>query len=169
MRASPVWRGLIALAAIATLSGCVGAPSRETLAVSVAGVATIPATVRVVAGGSEKPNLPELKGAVEDSIGRARLFKGVVQGSDGDYELTVFIWNVRSPPMGFNMTVDIEMGWTLVRTSDKSVVLRRTIKTSHTTKAGEAFAGIDRVRMAQTEAARENIRQGIQAIADLKL
>ena len=169
MRVAALYRGLGALAAIAGLAGCVSAPTRETLAVAMPGLATVPATVRVAAAGAEKPTLPELKGAIEDSITRANLFKGIVQGAEADYELSVFVWNVRSPPMGFNMTVDLEMGWTLVRASDKAVVLKRTIKTTHTTRAGEAFAGVDRVRMAQTEAARENIRQGLQAIADLRL
>lgn len=168
MGALPLSRALIAFAAFAALAGCVSAPNRESLAVTLPVAATIPGTVRVAAGGAERPELPELKGAIEDSIARANLFKGVVQGAGGDYELTVFVWNVRSPPMGFNMTVDLEMGWTLVRTSDKAVLLRKTIKTTHTTKAGEAFAGVDRIRMAQTEAARDNIRQGLQAIADLK-
>lgn len=169
MRGSLLWKCLMALAAVATLAGCVGAPTRETLAVTLPGIATVPGSVSVVAGGSERPTLPELKGAIEDSITRTHLFKGVVQGPGGDYELTVFIWNVRNPVVGFNMTVDMEMGWTLVRSSDKAVLLRKTIKTTHTTRAGEAFAGVDRVHMAQAEAARENIREGLKAISDLRL
>ena len=169
MRGLPLLKSLAAFLAVASLAGCVTPVTRETLAVSVPGVATIPGTVTVAAGGAGQPELPVLKGAVEDSIARTNLFRGVLQGSGGDYELTVFLWNVRSPPMGFNMTVDVEMAWTLARSADKAVLLKKTIKTTHTTKAGEAFAGVERVNMARSEAVRENIRQGLQAIADLKL
>ena len=169
MRTLRSLKSVAALAAVACLAGCVTPMTRETLAVTVPGVATIPGTVTVAAGGAGQPELPVLKGAVEDSIARTNLFRGVLQGSGGDFELTVFLWNVRSPAMGFSMTVDVEMAWTLVRASDKAVLLKKTIKTTHTTKAGEAFAGVERVNMARSEAVRENIRQGLQSIAGLKL
>lgn len=158
-----------ALAAAAILAGCSVSPTREAMGVKGLEYRTIPATVTVIAKNGQAPEIPILKGAIEDSIATSKLFKAVVQGTGGDYELTVFVWNVHRPAVGISMKVDVELGWTLVRVADKSEVMRKGIKTTYTAHAGEAFAGVERVRIATEGAVRENIKQGLQAIADLKL
>jgi len=55
--------------------------------------------------------------------------------------------------MGFSFTVNVEMGWTLTRADTGAIVWRESIKSAHTTGAGEAFAGVERLRLATEGAA----------------
>jgi hypothetical protein len=50
-----------------------------------------------------------------------------------------------------------------------NAVMKESIKSSHTASAGEAFAAVTRIRMAVEGAAEDNIRQGLQKIANLPL
>ena len=67
------------------------------------------------------------------------------------------------------MTVTLEITWSLTRVKDDEVVWRKAIVSSLTAKAGEAFAGVTRLRLANEGAARKNMAAGIAAIADLYL
>jgi hypothetical protein len=71
--------------------------------------------------------------------------------------------------MGFNMTVTLETNWTLSRKSDGKVVWQKAIPSTFTAKAGEAFAGVTRLRLANEGAARTNIEQAIKEISALDL
>lgn len=166
------------VAAVAVLSGCASPASRESMAPpAVAVTKKLPYTVSVDAqGGSETGAMDssnisnaDLKAAIESSITQASLFKGVVQGKGGDYDLTVTITQLSKPSFGASFTVDMEAGWTLTKASDKSVVLRKLVKSSHTATMGDSLAGVTRLRLAVEGAARSNITQGLQAIAALSL
>lgn len=111
----------------------------------------------------------DLKAAIESSIIQSSLFKSVVQGKSGDYDLTVSIVQISKPMFGLDMKVDLETGWTLVKTSDKSVVMQKLIRNSYTATPSDAFVGMTRLRLAVEGAARENIAQGLKAIAELNL
>lgn len=109
----------------------------------------------------------DLKGAIEDSIARNNLFRTVIQGKGADYELTVRVAGLSKPVIGTSLQVELETGWTLVRTSDRAVLLRKPIKSSATKTMGDAF--VTRLRMAIEAATQDNIAQGLKAIAELKL
>ena len=111
----------------------------------------------------------DLKGAIEDSIARNKLFRTVIQGKGADYELTVRVAGLSKPVIGASLQVELETGWTLVRTSDRAVLLRKPIKSSATKTMGDAFAFVTRLRMAIEAATQDNIAQGLKAIAELKL
>jgi hypothetical protein len=111
----------------------------------------------------------DLKAAIEDSIAASRLFTSVIQGKGGDYELSVIIIQLSKPLFGGSFTVDMEAGWSLVRASDKQVVLRKTIKTSHTATMSDSVVGVTRLRMAVEGAARRNVEAGLRAVAALQL
>lgn len=134
-----------------------------------------PATVSVaVAGGSETSAMgksqiadAELVAAVTQAINTSHTFTRVVAGKDGDYLLTVNIFNLTQPSFGFSFTVQMEMGWTLSRAG--SVVWKKSIKSEGTAGAGDAFAGTTRLRMATEAAARNNIASGLEQISALSL
>jgi len=63
----------------------------------------------------------------------------------------------------------METAWSLQRTSDRSIVMRKAIQSSGTATMGDAFVGVTRLRLAVENAARENIKQGLKEIAELKL
>lgn len=122
-------------------------------------------------GAMDSSNISDadLKLAIEDAISQSKLFKTIVQGSDGDYELSVRVTSLSKPVFGTTFTVDMEGAWSMTKVSDKSVILRKSIKSSGTATMGEAFAAVTRLRLAVESAAKDNIAQGLKAIGELNL
>jgi len=169
---------LLASVAVVGLSGCASPASRESMSVQNLAVAKHhPYAVSVTtAGGSETGAMDssnvsneDLKAALESSIAQTKLFKTVVQGKGGDYELSVNVTQLNKPMFGTSFTVDLETGWSLVKVADKSVALRKVVKTSHTATMGDSLVGVTRLRMAVEGATRKNIEEGLAAIAALQL
>jgi hypothetical protein len=169
---------LVALAI--ALAGCATPADKTAMTVTASATATgkqYPYSVSVATSGGkgtgamESSNIDnaDLKAAIEASIKETRLFKEVVQGKDGQYELTVNVIELSKPSFGLTFTVDLEAGWTLVRTSDKQVVFRKALKSTGTAGVSDAFAGVVRLRLAVENAAKANIAQGLVAIGELNL
>ena len=178
--------GALALAGLLGLSGLLGgcaapAEPRAMAAVAAPAAATAgrqhPYSVAVqVQGGQETGGLDssnianaDLRQAIEESIRASRLFQAVVAGRDGDYLLSVNVIQLSKPLFGGTVTVEFEAGWSLTRASDRQVVLRQVVKSSGTAAMAEAFAFVTRLRLAVEAAARDNIRQGLAAVAVLAL
>lgn len=111
----------------------------------------------------------DLKAAIETSITKSNLFKSVVQGKSGDYDLTVTVTQLDKPVFGGAFTATLETGWSLTKVSDKSVVMRKAVRSSHTAQLSDSLMGVTRLRLALEGAVRNNISQGLQAISDLPL
>jgi len=167
--------GILIVTAVVGLTGCASTATREAMSVGTPATKSYPYSVSVqTRGGTETSattgstiSNEELKAAVESSIMQSKLFKSVVQGGNGDYELTVIVTQLTKPVFGASFTVDLETGWSLIKASDKSVVMRKVVKSSHTATLDDAIVGATRMRMAVEGAARKSIAQGLQAIADL--
>ncbi len=167
--------GILIVAAVLGLEGCASTATREAMSVGTRATKSYPYSVSVqTRGGTETSAMTgstisneELKAALESSIVESKLFRSVVQGGNGDYELMIVVTQLTKPVFGASFTVDLETGWSLVKTSDKSVVMRKVIKSSSTATLDDAIVGATRMRLAVEGAARKNIAQGLQAIADL--
>lgn len=110
----------------------------------------------------------DFKTTASSMIERSRLFTQV--GIDpADYHLEIFIARLDQPTMGFNMTVTLETNWTLTHIPENKVVWEKAIPTDYTARAGEAFAGVTRLRLANEGAARMNILEALEEIAELDL
>ena len=169
----------IVVATLAGLGGC--ATPAEKAAMTVDKQTTVakrhPYSVAVdVRGGAEAGAArgadignADLKAAVEASIQQTQVFREVVQGTSGQYLLAVSVINLSRPIVGFSMTVEMEAGWTLTRVSDGQVVYRKSLTSTYTAGAGDAFAGAVRVRLAVEGATRANVAQGLKAIGELSL
>lgn len=107
--------------------------------------------------------------AIEESVIENDLFTQVIHDNGSDYLLNVTIVNMSKPLFGASFTVTMEAAWSLSDSKTKKFVMRESIKSSHTTTMGEAFAGVTRLRIALEGAVRENIQQGIIAISKLNL
>jgi uncharacterized lipoprotein YajG len=167
---------LLALAGI-FLGGC-ATPAQSTAMVpaSVAATTKHAETVSLnVTGGSEtsaagasKISNADFMTALGQSIEKSGLFAKTFQTSPkGDFHIEVAIVRLQQPVMGFSMTATIETNWTLTRQSDQLVIWRKAITTSHTAKAGEAFVGVTRLRLATEGAARDNIQDAITQISSI--
>lgn len=111
----------------------------------------------------------DLKAAIEEAVIQSKVFKSIVQSSGGEYELSVMIVSLSKPIFGLTFTVEMETAWSLVKEADHSVLMRKSVKSSGTATIGDAFAGSTRLRLAVENAARENISQGLKAVAELNL
>ena len=167
--------GILIVTVVVGLSGCASTATREAMLVGAPATKNYPYSVSVqTRGGTETSattgstvSNEELKAAVEGSIMQSKLFKSVVQGGNGDYEITVIVTQLTKPVFGASFTVEMEAGWALTKASDKAVVLRKVVKSAHTATLDDAIVGATRMRIAVEGAARKNIAQGLQAIADL--
>lgn len=166
-------------AAALLLGGCAAPAHKENMSAAPSAVTNkFPYTVQVdTRGGSDTGAMDssnisnaDLKSAIESSISQSGLFKSVVQGKNGgDYELSVSVTQLDKPVFGAAFTVTMEAGWTLVKASDKSVVMRKAIRSQHTAQMSDSLIGVTRLRLAVEGAARNNITEGMKAISDLKL
>ena len=136
-----------------------------------------PYTVKVqTSGGSETGAMDssnisdvDLKEAIEAAIIESKVFKDVIQGTNGDYDLSVRMTSLSKPVFGATFTVEMETAWSVTKVSDKSVVMRQSVKSTGVATMGEAFVAVTRLRMAVENAAKENIRNGLKEIAELNL
>jgi hypothetical protein len=164
--------------AIVLLAGCASGAHKENMAAApLATTKKLPYSVYVEAKGgaetgamdSSNVSSADLKAAIEESITKSNLFKSVVQGKGGDYDLTVTVTQLDKPLFGGAFTVTLETGWALTKASDKSVVMRKAVRSSHTAQMSDSFVGVTRLRLALEGAVRNNIAQGLQAISELPL
>jgi hypothetical protein len=126
----------------------------------------------VVTGGSATNPLAtvaisndDLRTAIETSIRASGTFREVLRDGQGDYRLAVMVIQLQQPVLGLNARVDLELGWTLVRASDRQVVYRKAILSSYTATMGDAFVGVRRAQLGVEGAARANIAQALAGIA----
>jgi hypothetical protein len=169
---------LVAMAFALTATGCSSPAKREAMTPQALTISKhYPYTLGVQASGGsdtgamDSSNISDtdLKAAIEDAVVQNKLFKSIVQGTGGDYELSVTVTSLSKPLFGTTFTVQMETGWSLARTSDRSVVMRKAVKSSGTATMGDAFAAVTRLRLAVEAAARDNIGQGLASIAELNL
>jgi hypothetical protein len=162
---------------VAIVSGCATGSKPDAL------VATIVAPVHksdsdvavAVSGGKETSKMgasqisDEAFGqALRDSIDKAGLFSKV-SPEGARYRLTGFIGKVDQPMFGFALTVKMEVSYTLKDTQSGTTVWTKDVNSEYTAKTSEAFAAVERLRLANEGAARENIRQAITEMAALTL
>jgi hypothetical protein len=163
---------ILCVTAIAGLAGCASPPERDAMTVNTPAAKRHPYSVSVQtpfnseATATERPN--RLKEAIENSIVQSGLFRSV-EAKNADYELTVTVTQITRPHFGLDFTVTVEAAWALVKGADRTVAMRKVIKSSHTATVGDAVVGATRGRLALEGATRDNIAQGLQAISELSL
>jgi hypothetical protein len=170
---------LILVALVSALAGCASPADKQAMSVGKGTVVakkhpyTVGVTVRggaeTTAGSSSNIADADLKAAIESSIRETQVFRDIVQGKNGQYELVVNVVQLTKPTFGFSFTVDMEAGWTLTRLADGQVVYRKAITSSYTATTSAAFAGVTRLRLAVEGAAKANIAQGLAAVGELSL
>jgi len=169
---------LVPAALVAMLGGCATATTHEGMVATTVEVAKKhPQSVSVaVTGGKETESTgapqisdPTFKKALEESIVKSQTFSRVVEGSGGDYILTVVLFGLDQPSFGLTFTVKMEAGWTLKRAGTGATVWQESIKSEHSATTSDAFAAVTRLRLATEGAAKNNIAQGLARISKLNL
>jgi hypothetical protein len=170
-------RMLVLCACAALLGGCATGASHEAMVPTIAAANKHPQSVSLeVTGGQDTDALGKSQvsnesfaQALEQAITQSQTFSRVIKGSGQDYRLSVVIAGLEQPSFGLSFTVKMEAGWTLKRADTGATVWQESIRSEHTAGAGDAFAGVVRLRMATEGAARNNISQGLSRISQLKL
>jgi opacity protein-like surface antigen len=162
-------------AAAAIAAGCATATKPEAMVPleAVSGIQHAQRVSVVVAGGSETNSLGKsqisneaFQQAIVAAIAKNKTFSAVVKGVDSDCRLAVTVINVDQPSFGFSFTVRIEAAWSLKK-ADGTVIFQESIRSDGMAGATEAFAGVERLRLATEAAARNNIAAGLGKIGTL--
>lgn len=138
-----------------------GARHMQTVSVAVSGVSSHTTAQRHLSDES-------VAEAIATAIDKNKTFSQVIKGGTGNLRLTVALLNADYPAMGLNFTVKNEMIWELKR-ADGSSVWKEAIKSEGSATTSEAFAGVERIRLAAERAVSNNIAQGLGKLAKLKL
>lgn len=177
----PLLRPLLLLATVAlslAMGGCAAPANRAAMTPSDMVISKhFPYSLSVSSGGGSETGTmdssniadADFKAAIEEAVRNSKLFTSIIQGSGGDYELNVRVTSLSKPLFGTTFTVQMEAAWSLTRVADRNVMLRKAVQSSGTATMGDAFAGVTRLRLAVEAAARDNISQGLTAIAGLSL
>lgn len=87
----------------------------------------------------------------------------------GLYTMTAHLENLDQPNFGFDMTVTASVLYAVVERKSGKEVFHRTIALPYTAKMGDAFAGAERLKLANEGAIRTNITQLIDELFALKI
>lgn len=177
------FKRIAALSAAIVLVGC-AAPARvEQMQVSTslavrtaAGASPLRENVAIrdVTGGKETNPMwisnvssGDFERALEASLKDAGLWASNRQASQ--YQLIVHLEKLDQPFGGFDMTVTASVRYTLVERTSNKTVFERTLATPYTAKLGDAFLGVERLKLANEGAVRSNIQQVIDQLIGLRL
>lgn len=127
-----------------------------------------------VEGGREKSpvQIPQISNetlleALRTSILQSKLFADIAPTGQ-DYDLDLYIVRTSQPLAGNDMTVDVEIAWTLRRSASHDIIWRESITTSNTVTRVEEGNALNRVVAATNRAAKQNINEGILRISQLE-
>lgn len=107
--------------------------------------------------------------ALVEAIERSRVFTEIVAREKADFLLSVQIFRLQQPVMGFDVRSNFEAGWTLVKRATGTVLWQESLETEFVSTTSDALVFVERSRLAAEGAARQNIRTGIERIAQLDL
>ena len=171
----------LVLACIVLVAGCASPARVDQMAVSgqtAQRVAETPlrsnVAIRDVTGGQEtnpmwKSNVGggEFSLALEESLRNVGLL--AVNRQAGRFTLTAHLQGLDQPMFGFNMTVTASVNYVVVERSTGKEIFQRTVAVPYTAKMGDAFSGVERLKLANEGAIRTNISQLIDELFRLKI
>lgn len=76
---------------------------------------------------------------------------------EGNYRLDAELMKLKQPFAGFNMTVTSTVKYTLTDIATSNVVFEETVEEAYTAKTGDAFLGVERLRLANEGSIKGNI------------
>lgn len=180
VKRNTVTNTLACIAAALLLAACASGARTGAMTVPVSGDTLISASspaynaidVGTVSGGRETS--PLWKSEVSNENFRQALqqsleLHAMAGMGHGRYMLNAQLLDLDQPIIGFNSTVTAKVRYTLMSASDQSTKFDETIETPYTATLSDAFVGVERLRLANEGAIRENISAAItKLIASLQ-
>lgn len=102
--------------------------------------------------------------AVKHSLSSLGLYSG-----SGRYKLEINMIKVDQPLFGLDMTVTTHIRYILTDSQTKNVVLDETVVAPYTATVGDAFLGVERLKLANEGSGKENIKGLIEKLSALKI
>jgi hypothetical protein len=175
-------RRFVILLAVMLLAGCASAPDVQDMAVTseVVEGQSFPSalvsniSVTNVAGGEQtnpmwtsEINAEGFKSALIESLQTARLL--ATDPTQSEYQLIAVIISVEQPLFGFDTTVTMTVDYTILDASSGDNIFHKMVTADYTATISQAFYGVERLKIANEGAARENIRSFLDQLRLLTL
>ena len=109
----------------------------------------------------------EFSMALEESLRNVGLLAPNRQA--GRYTLTAHLKSLDQPMFGLDMTVTASVNYVLVERLNGKEIFQRTMSVPYTAKMGDAFIGVERLKLANEGAIRSNISQLIDELFRLRV
>ena len=163
--------GVAAICGSLLVGACASAARPELMATTAASVAAAAPTdagykaVRVadVTGGGETNAMwmsnvsgQDFRTALEASLRASNYLADAAGGAR--YAVSAQLLNVDRPMMGLNMTTTSTVNYTVKAAGSEQVVFQETVAARGTATMSDAFMGVERVRLANENSIRENIK-----------
>jgi len=123
--------------------------------------------VGTVSGGTETN--PMLASNISDADFAAALRQSLsthamLAPAGGAFRLEAQLLELERPSIGFSFEVKARVAYRLIRAADGREVFATEIRSAHTATFSDAAYGVERLRIANEGAARENVRQFLTAL-----
>ena len=127
-------------------------------------------TVEFVAGGeSTNPLWTSEVGNSEfrEALKQSLLMNGYLADDQGaaNYRLSAELLQLDQPMLGLSMTVTSNVDYTVREKESGTAVFRESIIAPYTAEFGDAFVGVERLRLANEGSIRENIKMFLEKLA----
>jgi hypothetical protein len=158
------------------VSGCAAPASKEGMSVDTGEAIMAPAefplkgtvTVGAVSGGEETNPMwtsevgnEAFRGALESSMRAGDLLAAT---GAAKYRLNASLLNLQQPLFGLDMRVNSKVRYELISIAGGDRLFEETIDAGYTATVGQAFLGVERLRLANEGAIRENIKKLIERL-----
>ncbi|UPT61961.1 MAG: hypothetical protein M0D54_16425 [Hyphomonadaceae bacterium JAD_PAG50586_4] len=162
-----------------SVAACAGGARPENIAASVQPAASFDAShqlhealaVRNVQGGSDTNPLwmsnisdEQFRAGLEQSLRNAGLLAD--SPALARYEVVASLQDLRRPMAGLDMTVTMTVRYSLVPIGGGEPIFDEVVSASGTGRMSDAFVGVERLRIANEAAARENISEFLRRLRD---
>lgn len=159
----------VAISFAALVSGCASGARPEAMTAPVSASNIIESSsslhnaiqIGKVTGGSDTNPLwmsnvsdDDFKKALQQSL----VLQAIAANEASRYTLDAELVSLEQPFAGFDLTVTANVHYKVARNVDESLALDETVSTPYTANFTDAFAGYERLRLANEGAVRENIK-----------
>ncbi|MBM3712536.1 MAG: hypothetical protein FJW56_03760 [Actinobacteria bacterium] len=131
-------------------------------------------TIREIIGGKEgeewgsRISAADYLQVLQETIKQYQIFKLKYDTKKSDYILDILIIKQKQPIVGLDLTVNLAVEYKLYNTKG-DVIWNEQIYTEYTARMCDSFVGASRLNIANEGAVRENVREAITKMANLKL
>ena len=129
--------------------------------------------IETVNGGQETNPLwtsqvanQDFRQALEKSL---QIYGLYTADKNSKYAVSAYLQNLDQPLMGFDMTVIAQVRYQIVERKTNKIIFNQVISTPYTATVSDAFAGVERLRLANEGAIKSNIEELIKKICTLHI